>query len=649
MIRKHKAGILWAAFASVALLGVLVRPGRFRSVTLQDSEPRSDAKVTFTRDIAPLVFKECASCHRPGGSGPFPLLNYEQVKSHGQQIVAVTQSRYMPPWLPDPGGEDFVGARRLSDAQIRLFQDWVDGGEIEGSPSELPPPPQFSGTWNLGPPDLVARIPEAYVLQAGGSDVFRNFVLPLHLQETKYVRALEVHPGDPRLVHHANVLIDTTHSWRELEGKDGQPGFPGILDQTEARSDFFNPPSHFLFWRPGTVPHSDPPEMSWRLTPDTDLVLNIHLQPSGRTEKIQPEVGLYFTSQPPTQHPMLVQLEDDGAIDIPADDSDFAVTDQLTLPLGVTLLAIGPHAHYLGKQVEAWATLPDGSRKELLHISRWDISWQGVYYYHQPVWLPKGTAVAMRITYDNSSANPRNPHNPPKRIRSGVRTSDEMGHVWLQVLPKEDPSGDPRLLLQEAVMRRRLEKYSDDFVAHCNLGELLVARKQYREAAAQLQVALRKDPNSATARSGLGAALLAEGRLDDAVHELKEALRVDPEHVNARLNLARALGAKGDLNGAAREIEKVLKQRPDDLDAHVGLGLVYFTQRRYAEALPHFQLAARLKPDDPDIQTNLGILLAMQGNLQAGIQAFQTALKLDPQDKTARAYLARAQALASKR
>ena len=611
--------------------------------------PANAGAIDFSKQIAPLIYRSCASCHHAGEAAPFPLLTYEDVRNHAAQIVAVTQSRYMPPWLPAPGYGEFLDDRRLSETQLQLLAKWVEQGCPQGNPADLPPPPRFAEGWQLGPPDLIVQIPKPYRLAASGTDVFRNFILPVNVRETKYVRAIEMRPGNKRIVHHANILIDRRRSNRRHDGEDGEPGFPGILATTESRSDIFDPDSHFLFWKPGTVVEPEPDDMSWRLDPGTDLILNMHLQPSGKEETLQPQVGFYFATQPPRRHPMLLQLENDGAINIRPGMKDFAIEDHLTLPVGVDVLAIYPHAHYLGKQIEAWATLPDGTRVWLLKINDWDTNWQGVYTYRSPIALPRGATLAMRILYDNSEANPRNPNHPPKWVRTGPLGEDEMGHVWLQVLPKKEVEEDPRVLLQEAAMRRRLEKYPDDFVAHCNLGQLLVTRKQYGEAIADLKQALRKDPESATARSGIGAAYLAEGRFDDAIQQLNEAIRLDPDHVNARLNLARALGDKGDLNGAAQELEAVLKQRPDNVEAHVGLGLVYFTQRRYAEALPHLQEAVRRRPDDADIQTNLGLVLAIRGDLPAAIQAFQSALRLSPQNKTARAYLERAQALADKR
>jgi len=606
--------------------------------------PLAAEPVTYHQRIEPLIYQYCAPCHRPGEAGPFSLLSYEDVRKRAAQIVTVTKSRYMPPWLPEPGFGDFAGERRLSETQLRLIEEWVRQGAPEGSPTGLAAP-HFTEGWQIGAPDMVVQMPTPYRLAADGTDVFRNFIFPIHLSETRYVRAIELRPGNKRIVHHANIWVDRRQSLRGRDGEDGQPGFPGMENvSTEARSDSFDPDSHFLFWKPGTVVEPEPAGMSWRLDPGTDLILNLHLKPSGKPETIQPLLGLYFTAEPPRRFPMLVQLEHDGAIDIAPGARDFAVTDHLTLPVAVEVLAIYPHAHYLGKEIEAWATLPDGARRWLLKIGDWDINWQAVYTYREPVPLPKGTTIEMRISYDNSEQNPGNPSNPAKRVRAGPRSEDEMGHVWLQLLPKPEPGGDGRPALQEAVMRRRLEKYPGDFVAQCNLGALLAMQGRYGESSSYFEQALRAEPSSATARNGLGADLLAQNRVADAIRELREALRLDPRHLNARWNLAKALVRQGNSAGAASELETYLKQKPGNADVQAGLGMIYFLQQRYDDALPHFQEAARLRPEDSDIRTNLGALLASRGDLSGAIQAFEQALKLNPNDATAQKYLARARA-----
>ncbi|MCU1274840.1 MAG: hypothetical protein JWO48_2271, partial [Bryobacterales bacterium] len=268
----------------------------------------------------------------------------------------------MPPWPPEPGYGDFEETRRLSDDQIQRIARWIESGMPEGIPADLPPAPRFSEGWQLGPPDLVVQIPRAFTLPAAGADVFRNFVVSPELKETRYVRALELRPGNKRVVHHANVVLDRAHTLRQRDGKDGQPGFPGMDVITESGAEF-EPDSHFLFWKPGSPAQRTPEDMAWRLGAVDDLIVNLHLQPSGKPETVQPMLGLYFAKQQPRRFPMLLQLEDDGAIDIPPGSRDFSITDQLTLPVDCEMLAIYPHAHYVGKRIEAWAVMPDGSRR----------------------------------------------------------------------------------------------------------------------------------------------------------------------------------------------------------------------------------------------------------------------------------------------
>lgn len=610
--------------------------------------PLAAAPVTFSEHIAPILFHYCAPCHRPQEAAPFSLLSYEDAKRHARQMVAVTARRYMPPWPPEPGYGEFAGARRLSDEQIQLLARWVETGMAEGDPHRMPPAPRFTEGWQLGKPDLVLHMRQPYQLPASGSDVFRNFVMPVDLTQTRYIRALELRPGQKRVVHHANVIVDRSRLLRRRDGQDGQPGFPGMDVETEVTGEF-DPDSHFLFWKPGSPPAEEPADMAWRLDPGSDLIVNLHLQPSGKPETVEVSVGLYFADRPPTRFPMLLQLEHDGAIDIPAGSTRSEVTDHLKLPVAVDLLAIYPHAHYLGKQVDAWAELPGGERRPLLRINDWDINWQATYTCAEPVSLPAGTTVAMRITYDNSEQNPRNPNHPPRRVRTGNRSEDEMGHVWLQVLPHAQGEDDPRLALQQAFMLRRIEKYPADFVAHFNLGAALQLQGKPEEALPYLIRAVRIRPSNATARNNLAVSLLAEEKYDDAIREFRASLTLDPGYHNARFNLARALTAKGDPAGALREFQTYLAAVPDDAQAQELTGRLYVSLGRVADSLPHFRRAAELQPNDPAFETNLGAALAMAGNLPEAIRAFENALQADPTNQAARDNLARARASLEKK
>src|SRR5262245_38789282 len=195
----------------------------------------------------------------------------------------------------------------------------------------MPAPPVFTDGWQLGTPDLVLRAPEPFVVPAEGTDVFWNLVLPSTVTSTRYVRAMEILPGNARIVHHANVLVDSSGAGRALDRQTPGPGFPGM--DLQLASNRFEPDSHFLFWKPGTPSLVEPEDMPWRLDPGDDLIFNMHLQPSGRSMPIQPSIGLYFASKPAVHVPMLLQLEHDGALDIPPGDSGFVVRDELELPV----------------------------------------------------------------------------------------------------------------------------------------------------------------------------------------------------------------------------------------------------------------------------------------------------------------------------
>ena len=572
--------------------------------------PSADRKVTFNRDVAPIVFHYCASCHRPGEAGPFPLLTYDDVKKHGNQIAAVTTTRFMPPWLPEPQPLKFADERCLSDAQIALIQKWVEQGMLQGSPADLPPQPQFVKGWQLGKPDLIVKAAKPFQLPASGIDTYWNFILPIPINESRWVKAVEIKPGDKRLVHHANILVDRLELSRKMETEPGA-GFGGMEIRIE--SELFDPDSHFLFWKPGTVPYVEPDGMALRLDKGTDLVLNTHLQPSGKPEVIQPSIGIYFTDKPATEHPMLLQLDCDSQLDIPPGDSNFVVHDEFILPLDADVLAIYPHAHYLGKELQATATLPDGTRETLIDIKHWDLNWQAVYRYQQPVPLPKGTVIAMRYVYDNSEENVANPNHPPKRVKGGNRSSDEMAHLWLQVLPKSVPDSgrDPRMVLQEALARHHVERDPADFEARYNLGAMLQAAGDVQGAEAQYQAALRLRPGDAVVNNALGAALLASGEVDEATAHLTASLKARPDYFDAHYNLGSALASQGNFSGAAEQFREAVHLNPQDADAEANLGSALAQMGELKEAKAHFERALQLKPGHALAQENLQLVEQM--------------------------------------
>ncbi|MGD1079128.1 MAG: tetratricopeptide repeat protein [Candidatus Sulfotelmatobacter sp.] len=598
----RNAGWTLILLAGASAVGTLSgRPAR------QSSAAVPAEQVTFNRDIAPIIFRSCATCHRPGEAAPFSLLNYSDIKKHARQIVDVTGSRTMPPWLPEPQKLKFADELRLSDAEINLIHRWVEQGEVEGDPADLPPQPKFVEGWRLGKPDLILTANKPLTLPPSGTDTYWNFIFPVPIQETRWVKAVEIRPGDKRYVHHANILVDRAGSSRKRETEPGA-GFGGMEIRIE--SQVFDPDSHLLFWKPGTIPYVEPEGMALRLDKGTDLILNTHLQPSGKPEVIQPSIGLYFTPHPATKLPMLLQLENDAKLDIPAGQKDFLVADDFTLPIDVELLAIYPHAHYLGKDIEAFATLPDGTKKTLIHIPHWNLNWQAVYRYAEPVRLPKGTKVSLRYVYDNSDENPLNPNHPPARVKGGNRSSDEMCHLWLQVLPVNfDPAqGDPRMALQEALARHNVEKNPGDFEAHYNLAAMLQAKDKLNAAIREYELAVHLRPEDAAGNNALGAALVAAGHPEQGVGYLQTALKARPDFFEAHYNLGLALAGQNDFEGASQQFRLALQLQPEDANVEANLGAALAEMRRFPEAKAHFEHALQIDPHQPIAKENLDAL-----------------------------------------
>jgi tetratricopeptide (TPR) repeat protein len=424
-------------------------------------------------------------------------------------------------------------------------------------------------------------------------------------------------------------------------------GFPGM--DLNIESDTFDPDSHFLFWKPGGSPFVEPAGMAWRADPGADLVVNVHMQTTGKPELVQPSIGLYFTDQPATKYPMLLQLEHDGALDIPAGDADFPVSDDFVTPMDMDVLAVYPHAHYLGHLLEGYATLPGGTRQWLIRIPDWDPNWQSVYRYREPVFLPKGTVVSMRYHYDNSAANPRNPNQPPKRVRGGNQATDEMAHLWLQVLPRG--ADDRRMELQEAIMIHRLEKYPGDFTSQFNLGALLLARGAHADAVNYLRGAVAARPDHPVALNTLGAALLSGGDVGEAAGLFERALKASPRYTNARYNLASALAEEQKWDLAAAEFQKVLAENPEDAGARQHLGEVLrlwgdqsTKQGSLEEAAAHLRASLDFRQDDAVLHSDLGTVLARLGRIREAVPEFEAALRLDPKLETARHNLEAARA-----
>jgi hypothetical protein len=383
--------------------------------------------VTYARDIAPILQQRCVTCHRPGQVAPFALTNYDDARSHAEMIVEVTQRRLMPPWIPGPETEHrFVGQRWLSDRELELLAKWVEEGCSLGDEADLPPQLPYAEGWQLGVPDLVVTMSESFSVPASGPDLLQNFVMPIDIPEDKLVAAVEFHPGNKRVVHHAVLFLDDKGQARELDAATPEPGYanfggPGFL-----------PSGALGGWSVGNTARRLPNAMGRYLKKGSDLVVQVHYHPTGKPEVDQSEIGLYFVDKP-VEDSLKEPAKLVGSIwmanyemDIPAGEANYRRSMSYTLPKDVIMVGIVPHMHLLGKSMRVTATQPNKEPEVLIDIPLWDYNWQDEYYYEQPIRLKAGTEIVVEAVFDNSADNPSNPSSPPERVTWGEETTDEM-------------------------------------------------------------------------------------------------------------------------------------------------------------------------------------------------------------------------------
>jgi hypothetical protein len=423
---------------------------------------------TWAHDVAPILMGHCVECHRPGEVAPFPLLAYRDAAKRARDIAKAVKARYMPPWTPDGPLGAFVDERRLDDREIATMARWAEAGAPPGDLSAAPaPPPAPGGGWRLGPPDLVVRMRRPFAVPAGTDDTYQVFPVPFSLDgvpadviararipetDVLAVAAVEIRPGNPRVLHHAGVFVDTSGAARQREAAEGGNGYasfgtPGFV------------PAAYLGGRvPGTTPRFLPDGIAAAAMPMSgDIALQVHYHSTGKAEADQSEVGIYLMREPARRMMDALFLRS-FKLEIPAGAPAYVVEDSIEVPADCILMSVFPHMHLLGREVHADARMPDGSTRPLIDISRWSFRWQDHYYYREPFVLPKGTRVRCRWVFDNSAANPSNPFSPPREVRFGPNSTDEMCGLLLGVIPISLADVP---LLQEARARKTRESIAE--------------------------------------------------------------------------------------------------------------------------------------------------------------------------------------------
>ncbi len=413
--------------------------GCFLNLPEEAPAPKAE-QVTFAEHIAPIIYSRCTTCHHPGDIGPFPLQSYEDARRWAKEIKYYTSRRLMPPWKPQPGFGEFRDAFYLTDEQIQLIARWVDEGAPAGDLSKAPKPPKFSKGWYYGEPDLIVEMPQEYELQGVGGDEYRYFVIPVELPENKVIVGIDIQPGNREIVHHANMFVDVSGRARQLDAEDPEPGYSNF------GGTGFIPMMMLGGWVPGMRPIRLHDQHAVALPRRFDLVMQVHYFNRGKKEKDRTRVGLYLKDRQPDHKPVQLVVISNRNINIPPGERDYRIRASWRTPADrpVYALAIMAHMHLIARGTEVIARTPDGRTIPLLRINDYDFNWQQSYFYKEPIELPPGTVVEAVGWYDNSSENPSNPSNPPRLVRYGEGTYDEMFFIFMAI---HDPKAQSSFLI----------------------------------------------------------------------------------------------------------------------------------------------------------------------------------------------------------
>jgi hypothetical protein len=431
-------------------------------------------QVTYTKDIAPLIFKNCSGCHRPGEAAPFSLLSYEDAYSRSKLIRFVTESRYMPPWPADASYSHFLDEKVLSDEQIKMISEWVEAGCPVGDSLNMPVPPEFPSGSQLGKPDMVIKLRDVYKIKGDNQDRFLLMRVPYKMEQDRYVSTIEVVPGNRKLVHHVNAQLI---SYAPGQRKDVFAGevvvdlndFPDKLSAYKklglANDDGSFPmltPS-VTNYLPGVTPPIYPPGIGgFRMAKEGALFLkDMHYGPSRVDTSDQTSFNIFFAKTPPARPALEFQMGTYGvspivpALVIPP-DTVMTFTSDYILPIDISVLTINPHMHLLGQKFLAYALTPSGDTIPMIRINKWDFRWQYFYTYEKMLKIPRGSRIHVEAVFDNTRKNPNNPFSPPRQVaeREGsMRTSDEMLQFIVTYLPYQQ--GDENVSLRREVISNK--------------------------------------------------------------------------------------------------------------------------------------------------------------------------------------------------
>jgi hypothetical protein len=388
----------------------------------------SDTKtsVTFTKDIAPIFYKNCIACHRPGEIAPMSLLTYKEVRPWAKAIREKVANKEMPPWHPDAKYGQWANDRRLAQKEIDAVVAWVDGGAAEGSAKDLPPMPKLATGWQIGEPDIVFQMPTEFTVPAEGSVPYQHFVVPTNFKEDRYVQALEARAGNLSVVHH--IVMYTRDPAEQARGRGQNRKFniaDGILGALS----------------PGQTPFIAKPGEAKLIKAGSQLVFQMHYTPNGTETKDRSIVGLIF-AKGPVDKVVTSKAAFDTRFAIPPGAQNYEVKAEYEFEQDSHIISLMPHMHLRGKDIIYRAIYPDGRSEILLSVPKYNFAWQVYYYPLKPIAAPKGTRLEAIAHYDNSTKNPRNP-DPSREVRFGEQTWDEMMNAFFDfTVDNQKPGGE---------------------------------------------------------------------------------------------------------------------------------------------------------------------------------------------------------------
>ena len=384
------------------------------------SVERGGATLTFTKDIAPIIYKNCSSCHRQGEIAPMSLVDYKEIRPWAKAIREKVITREMPPWHPDPGFGHWSNDRRMSQKEIDTIVAWVDGGAKEGNPKDLPPMPKFPSGWQIGEPDVIFQMPTEFTVPAEGAIPYQYFRVPTNFKEDRYIHAMEARAGNLSVVHHVVIYVREP-GYKPAKKLDLGEGLLGALS-------------------PGQTPFVAQPGTAKLIKAGSELIFQLHYTPNGKEAKDRSYIGLIFAKEPVKQM-IVTTAAFDTRFTIPPGAENHEIKASYEFEQDARIISFMPHMHLRGKDIIYKAVYPDGRTETLLYIPRYDFSWQVYYYPKQSLPMPKGTRIEVVAHFDNSTKNPLNP-DPTKAVRFGEQTWDEMMNGFIDYTVEAPKAGD---------------------------------------------------------------------------------------------------------------------------------------------------------------------------------------------------------------